>query len=134
MLVQGLKDGFVVRLGGGLTKYVSSLVPIGTPGSITAGAMELAVGTALAFGVKKVTKSNRMAEFFLAGAAANAIGSIIGTLIPASTPLIGPILGAGALNAWPALAPGVAAWPAGQPAQMSGWDDYDPNLADGIFS
>lgn len=136
MLVQGLKDGFVVRLGGGLTKYVSAMVPVGTPGSVTQGAVQLVVGTALSMGVKKFM-GPRAAAFFLAGAAAD----VIGAFVPTTIPVVGPILGAGALSAWPA-APRMAAWPAAHaPARLAGvgepyagWDSYDPNLADGVFS
>lgn len=134
MLVQGLKDGFVVRLGGGLTKYVSAMVPVGTPGSVTQGAVQLVVGTALSMGVKKFM-GPRAAAFFLAGAAAD----VIGAFVPSTIPVVGPILGTGALSAWPA-APRMAAWPAA-PARLAGvgepytgWDSYDPNLADGVFS
>lgn len=135
MLVQGLKDGFVVRLGGGLTKYVSNMVPIGTPGSITQSAVQLVVGTALAkFAVQKFM-GQRAATFFLAGATAD----IIGSFIPNTIPVVGPILGAGALNAWPALpAARLAAWPAPRavaPAHATRMGDYgDGENPDGIFS
>ncbi len=134
MLVQGLKDGFVVRLGGGLTKYVSNMVPLGTPGSVTKGAVQLVVGTALSMGVKKFM-GPRAASFFLAGAAAD----VIGQFIPSTIPVVGPILGGGALNGmglWPAAVPAarLAAWPrVAAPAQHMG--DYgDGDNPDGIFS
>ena len=134
MLVQGLKDGFVVRLGGGLTTYVSNMVPIGTPGSITQSAVQLAVGTGLSLGVKKFM-GPRAASFFLAGAAANVIGEVLGSVIPATTPLIGPILGAGALKAWPQPAR-LSSWVAprinASPASMGDYGDGDN--PDGIFS
>lgn len=137
MLVQGLKDGFVVRLGGGLTKYVSGMVPIGTPGSVTNGAVQLVVGTALSLGVKKFM-GPRAASFFLAGAAAD----VIGQFIPSTIPVVGPILGGGALNGmglWPAALPAarMGAWPRALPAApaMHGMGDYgDGENPDGIFS
>lgn len=137
MLVQGLKDGFVVRLGAGLTKYVGTKIPIGTAGSPTQGAVQLVVGTALSLGVKKFM-GQRAAEFFLAGAAAD----VIGTLIPTTIPVVGPILGAGALSSYARLpmgsyarvAPGGVSAYVAAPAALAGWDDNDPNLSDGIFS
>ena len=137
-LVQGLKDGFVVRLGGGLTKYVSGMVPIGTPGSVTSGAVQLVVGTALSLGVKKFM-GPRAASFFLAGAAAD----VIGAFIPSTIPIVGPILGQGALNgfgSWPHALPAarMASWPraiAAPAAVLHGMGDYgDGDNPDGIFS
>lgn len=138
MLVQGVKDGFVVRLGGGLSAYVATKIPVGTAGTPTAGAVQLVVGAGLAMAVKKFM-GPRAAAFFLAGAAAD----VIGTFIPTTIPVVGPILGKGALSAYPRVA-GISAYPR-LPAptvaayvppqgQMHGWDDDDPNISDGIFS
>lgn len=136
MLVQGLKDGFVVRLGGGLTKYVSAMVPVGTPGSVTQGAVQLVVGTALSMGVKKFM-GPRAASFFLAGAAAD----VIGAFIPNTIPVVGPILGGGALNGFGAYvpAPRMGAWPAlAAPApvarRLAALDNQYDDAPDGIFS
>lgn len=136
MLVQGLKDGFVVRLGGGLSSYVAQKIPVGTAGTPTAGAVQLVVGAGLALAVKKFM-GPRTAAFFLAGAAAD----VIGTFIPNTIPVVGPILGKGALSAYPRVS--MAAYPrlpggvssyVRPTAPLSGWDDSDPNLSDGIFS
>jgi hypothetical protein len=136
LLVQGVKDGFVVRLGGGLSKYVATKIPVGTAGSPTQGAVQLVVGAGLAMAVKKFM-GPRAAAFFLAGATAD----IIGGLIPNTIPVVGPILGAGALSAYPRMGaympralPGVSSYVAAPAPQLQGWDDYDSNLSDGIFS
>lgn len=135
MLVRGLKDGFVVRLGGGLTQYVSKMVPIGQGSAVTQGAIQLAVGTALSLGVKKFM-GERAASFFLAGAASQ----VIGAFIPATIPVVGPILGGGSLGAYPMGAyPALPAARIGSYPRVAGIGAIDDNveysnISDGIFS
>lgn len=101
MLVAGVKDGFVVTLGRGVTKLVASKIPFGQTSAIGTGAMQLLVGAGLAYGVRKVTKSERTAAFFLAGAASNVIQTLL-----APIPVLGPALSG--VDSWPRV--GVGAW------------------------
>ena len=132
MLVQGVKDGFVVRLGGGLSSYVTTKIPVGTAGSPTQGAIQLVVGAGLAMAVKRFM-GPRTAAFFLAGAAAD----VIGNFIPNTIPVVGPILGKGAISSYPRMgayvrlpAGGMAAYQ--PPAHVQNEDNFE--YSDGITS
>lgn len=139
-LVQGAKDGFTVTVGRGLTKYVAGKIPFGGTSTIAQGAMQILVGAGLAMAVRKVTKSERTAAFFLAGAFSNVIQTQL-----AAVPGIGPML-SGGVGSWPRVGPGVGSWPRALPPVATGptntapkgvgqpWGYDDPNAADGIFS
>jgi hypothetical protein len=52
MVIQGMKDGFMVTVGRGLTNLAASKIPFGQTSAISQGAVQLAVGTGLALGIK----------------------------------------------------------------------------------
>ncbi len=72
-VVQGVKDGFAVTLGQGINNFVTSKIPFGQTTTIGKGAMQLLVGTLSGVLIKKVTKSERFASFYVAGAYSNVI-------------------------------------------------------------
>ncbi len=145
MLVQGLKDGAVVAVGRGVTKLVAGKIPFGQTSAIGKGAMQLLVGVLSAMAVKKISKSDRMTAFYLAGATSGVISALA-----ADVPVIGPMLGDGGLgrsgggvHAWAAL-PQMGAWaamPVGAPRPSNsalggintGWIGGDA-YSDGIMS
>ena len=133
-LMAGAKDGFVVVLGRGVTGYVANKIPFGQTSAVSKAAINLGVGLGLSYAVRKVSKSERLASFFLAGAFSKVLEPLVGAI-----PGVGPILAPGGVSAWPQLAPGMAAWPQLpaapiQRANLHGWEEWDSNYSDGIQS
>ncbi len=138
-VVQGAKDGFMVTLGRGLTKMVSTKIPFGQTSTVGQSAVQLLVGTGLAMAVKKVLRSERAGAMFLAGAYSNVIQTAL-----APVPVLGPALSG--VASWPRIAGGgVSSWPraaaalpAPGPSNANGvgqpWGYDSPNLSDGIQS
>lgn len=130
-LVQGLKDGFTVTLGRGVTNLVASRIPFGQTSPVGQGAVQLGVGIGLSMLVRAVTKSERQAALFLAGATSNVLQRVL-----APVPIIGPAVGG--VSAYPQFVPRMAAWPqipaAGGGGVGQPWDYDSPNLSDGIQS
>jgi hypothetical protein len=136
-VVQGAKDGLAVTLGRGLTKYVAGKIPFGQTSTIGQGAMQIAIGTALAMVVKKVTRSDRAGAMFLAGAYSNVLQTAL-----AGVPVIGASLSG--VSSWPRVPATVSAWPKALPAAAVStpsnaalgqpWGFDSPNLSDGIMS
>lgn len=137
-LVQGLKDGFVVSFGRGITGMVSSKIPLGTSAPAK-GAVQLLIGTGLAMVVRKVTKSERTAAFFAAGAASMAITTALAPMLPAS---IAPLLGgfgsyvpAVRMASYPRALNAGASSLAAAPGNLGRVGDvYDQEGSDGMFS
>lgn len=133
--MEGAKDGLVVVFGRGITGYVSGKVPIGQTSAVTKAAVNLAVGLGLSYAVKKVSKSERVASMFLAGAFSKVLEPLVGAI-----PGVGPILAPGGISAWPQIPAGVSAWPHALPAApiqraaLQGWEEWDSNYSDGIQS
>lgn len=119
--MRGATDGLAVTAGSGLTNYVSAKIPFGQTSMIGQAATQLIVGTGLGMVVKKVTRSERAAAFFIAGAYANVIRKLA-----ASTPLapflsgVGVYPRAGGVGVYPR--PKLAGWaaaPSGFPMQAN---------------
>jgi len=89
-IIRGAGDGLAVAAGGGLTNYVASKIPFGQTTTIGQAATQLVVGTGLGLVVKKITKSDRAAAMFVAGAYANVIRKLA-----AATPLAPFLSGVG---------------------------------------
>lgn len=89
-IMRGAGDGLAVTAGQGLTNYVSAKIPFGQSTTIGQSATQLVVGTALGMAVKKITRSERAAAFFVAGAYSNVIRKLA-----ASTPLAPFLSGVG---------------------------------------
>lgn len=85
--MQGAQDGLAVTLGSGVTNFVASKIPFGQSTTVGQGATQLLVGTLLGPVVKKLTRSDRAASMFVAGAYSNVIRTAL-----AKTPLQ-PFLG-----------------------------------------
>ncbi len=120
-IMRGATDGLAVTAGSGLTNYVSAKIPFGQTSTIGQAATQLIVGTGLGMVVKKVTRSERAAAFFIAGAYANVIRKLA-----ASTPLAPFLSGVGvyprpaAVGVYPR--PKLAGWaaaPSGFPMQAN---------------
>lgn len=84
-LMQGAKDGFAVTLGSGLNNYLVSKIPFGTSTDVGKSALQLLVGTLSGMVVKKLTRSDRFAAFYVAGAYSNVIRQAMTKL-----PTVGP--------------------------------------------
>ena len=135
-ITRGAIDGFSVTLGRGITRLVASKIPFGQTSTVGQGAMQILVGTGLAMAVRKVTKSERAAAFFLAGAFSNVIQGFL-----APVPVLGPMV-QGGLSAYPQL--GLQSWPRALPgaqprvSRAAGvgqpWTYDMPELSDGIQS
>lgn len=143
-IVRGAQDGLVVTLGSGLTNLISSKVPVGQTSTAAQAAVQLAVGTAGAMVMRKVTRSDRVAAMYLAGAYSNILRKLL-----APVPVIGPALsGVGTyympspiratsagMSAYPRLRPSnsVAGYPAaGGAAPALASDDVDSGFAVGM--
>lgn len=141
-MVEGAKDGLLVVVGRGVTKMVAQKIPIPQTSIVASAAVQLAVGLGLAMAVRKITKSDRHASMFLAGAYSNVIQSALAPL-----PVIGPILSG--VSSWPRMDAGImSSWPRAitPPSEKTNvmygntvglsqpWGYDDPNLSDGIFS
>lgn len=103
-LVQGAKDGLAVSLGRGVTKIVAQRIPFGQSTAVGQAGVQLLVGTVLAMAIKKLTRSERVSAFFLAGAYSNVIQTAL-----APVPVLGPALSG--VASWPRVNAGVASWP-----------------------
>lgn len=147
--MEGAKDGLMVVVGRGVTKMVAQKIPIGQNTMVASAAVQIGVGLVLAMAVRKITKSDRHASMFLAGAYSNVIQSAVAPL-----PVVGPILGG--LSSYPRMSAGMGDYaragmgayaksvtpPSASAKVMYGnnvglsqpWGYDDPNLADGIFS
>lgn len=83
-------NGLAVAAGGGITNYVAAKIPFGQSTTVGKAATQIVVGTGLGLVVRKVTKSERLAAMFVAGAYANVIRTLA-----ASTPLAPFLSGVG---------------------------------------
>lgn len=141
MVVQGFKDGFMVTVGRGLTNLAASKIPFGQTSAISQGAVQLAVGTGLALGIKKFTRSDRAAAFFLAGAYSGVISKVLTPMLPAS---LQPLLGGGVgtyyrmpatVASYPRIAaPAAGRRPSNAPGMGSAWDSAEGGFSDGMMS
>lgn len=117
MVTQGVKDGFAVTLGSGLNNFLSAKVPFGQTSAIGQGAVQLLVGTVSGMLVKKLTRSDRFAAFYVAGAYSNVIKKALGNV-----PGIGGMLSGVGSYYQPALPAGGMGSYFRQPAPaLSGW-------------
>lgn len=88
MVTQGMKDGFAVALGSGVNSFVASKVPFGQTSAIGQGAVKVLTATVTGMLVKKLTRSDRFAAFYVAGAYADVIkGALSGV------PVVGQFMG-----------------------------------------
>lgn len=124
--MQGVKDGFAVTLGSGVNNFVVSKIPFGQTTTIGQGAMQLLIGTLSGVLIKKVTKSDRFASFYVAGAYSNVIKKAL-----QQVPGVGGMLsGVGAYYQGPAVR-GVGAYYQGAAGRsdsrpgMAGWAGTD---------
>jgi hypothetical protein len=79
-LTQGLKDGLAVTAGIGVTNFAASKVPFGQGSVVGRALTQLGLGLAGAMVVRKVTKSDRAAAFYAAGAFSNVIRPLLAPL------------------------------------------------------
>lgn len=107
-ILKGAGDGLAVAAGGGLTSYVAGKIPFGQTTTIGRSATQIVVGTVLGQVVKKLTRSERAAAFFTAGAYANVIRTLA-----ANTPAAPFLSGVGV---YPRAAIGVYPRP-----RLAGW-------------
>lgn len=84
---QGVTGGLAVLAGGGLSRLVASKVPFGQTSAIGRGLTQIVTGTVLGMVTKKVTRSERLAAFVVAGAYADVIRQNA-----ASIPVVGQFL------------------------------------------
>lgn len=131
-ITRGAMDGLTVTLGSGLTNYAASKVPVGQTTALGRGATQIALGLLGGMIVRKVTRSDRAAAFYVAGAFQNVLRPVL-----AGLPVLGPALGSyyrgpavGSYYRGPDA--GLSGFPtdgfalkAGQPGQGSGYVDTD---------
>ncbi len=120
-LVQGAQDGLAVTLGSGVTNFISSKVPFGQSTTVGKSATQLLVGTVLGPVVKKVTKSDRLAAMFVAGAYSNVIRGLLANVEPLK-PFLGVYVQPTALGVYV------------QPRRLSGWTDGAPMPGAAMFN
>lgn len=115
--VQGFKDAFVVTLGSGLTNLAASKVPFAQNTAIGRYATQALVGLGGAMLVRKVTKSERAAAFYLAGAFSNIVRPVV-----SQVPVLGPALGVGSYYRALPSGNGMGSYfRANQNAALNGW-------------
>lgn len=132
--MQGVKDGLAVTAGQGLTNFAASKVPFGQTSQLGRGLTQIGLGLLGSFVVKKVTKSDRYASMYAAGAFSNVLKPLL-----APIPVVGPSL-AGMSSyvqprrvssyVQPRQLSGYAAAPAGAPMVGGNGDDANPAVDD----
>lgn len=136
MAVQGAKDAFTVTLGSGLTNLIAQKVPFAQNTAVGRYATQALVGLGGAMLVRKITRSERAAAFYLAGAFQNILKPML-----APIPVLGPALsGVGSyyrvgngngdgMGAWfrPAAARALNGWPSSTDAPLTECASDDDN-------
>lgn len=113
MAIRGLTDGLSVTAGQAITNLAVSKIPFGQATPVGQNALKLAVGLVGAMGVKKFTKSDRVAAFYLAG-----VTNDIYRHLFAGVPVVGAALAG--VGTYPMLTAGrVGTYP--RPRALSGY-------------
>lgn len=119
--MQGAQDGLAVTFGSGVTNFVSSKVPFGQSTPVGRGATQLLVGTLLGPVVRKLTRSDRLAAMFVAGAYSNVVRQALSNVAP-----LQPFLG---VYVQPQLGTYVQ-----MPRRLQGWAGGAPMPGAALFS